>query len=142
MGYRALIALSFLASCCFGFGQRALPLGNGTLLHLKIYYMGLDAETRARVTPEFLRKVGDIIELRDAGEIRGVRNLLRDSRTPAEAAPKELRMLIEVNGQEPVYVDGNGNISQGKLTWQMEPRDFLMLYFQMEELDKKAIKRK
>jgi len=137
-----LIVFVLLAASCASFGQKAVPLGYGPVRHLKIYYMALDAETRARITPEFLRKIGDVIELRDSGEIRGLRSLLRHARTRTGVPPHDLRMLIEVDGQEPVYMDGNGDISQGRRTWQMEPRDFLLLYFQMERLDKTTLKRK
>ena len=140
--FRVWTVVGVWAFCSCSYGQKVVPLGNGALLHFKIYYMTLDAETRGRITPGALRKVGDIIEVRDAAEIRGLRNLLRDARVRAETPPQDLRMLIEVEGQKPVYMDGNGDISQGKLTWQMEPADFLRLYFQMEDLDKAAVKRK
>ena len=101
--------------------------------------VGLSTDYAVPCSPANLMKEG--VRLNVSGvEGRMVESLLKSGKRRSFVAPTDVRLAILGEGVEPLYVDPYGDVTQGKRSWQLNPRSFLKLYLAVEQLRNAASK--
>ncbi len=101
---------------------------------MKLYYIPFVAATYAAITPENIRDVAPELLVSSARDTREIFDFIRARGGRGRFEPQITRLLIQENGQKPIFVDYEGVVRWGSSQYSLRPSSFLRLHLRLERL--------